>query len=329
MQMPSLENLSLAEKDHDKTTPQETRQEPLYKPVLRSKKLTCVGLAIELINKWRELDEEFPNFSKSSILVSCEQEVLMVEEYVAAEGPDNISRVDKEHVMVCVNVIIDGRPGVILADPGYHVPRIITVMMDEEDPHTGWFTQLDLPKCRKDFCYIFNEINSNYVEWHEKKTKGSKIHMETSLIYVARPYLEGINVTIRRNLVYETRSILARNENGYLIAGIVFEIRETDNEFTLFMDVGDKKWKSKYKFCLFENDAVLPEQVLAKLAEVNTVLRFEDGELLSTLRSVATVLTDHMFVTQMLAINKFILSYNRNEIPDVEYQEDENQEGGT
>lgn len=44
---------------------------------------------------------------------------------------------EKEHVMVAIRICINGRKGVVLCDPGYHVARVVTVMADEKYPHTG------------------------------------------------------------------------------------------------------------------------------------------------------------------------------------------------
>lgn len=39
--------------------------------------------------------------------------------------------------MVAMQIEINGRGGVILLDPGYQVGRVITVMIDQQYPHTG------------------------------------------------------------------------------------------------------------------------------------------------------------------------------------------------
>lgn len=70
---------------------------------------------------------------------------------------------------------------------------------------TGWFTQSDEPHCRKEYSYTFNPQNSSYVEWHEREIRGTALKYQTSLVYAARPYLDGVNVTERRNLVYNFR----------------------------------------------------------------------------------------------------------------------------
>lgn len=70
---------------------------------------------------------------------------------------------------------------------------------------SGWFTQSDEPHCRKEYHYTFNAINNGYVEWQERETRGTTVKWQTSLVYVARPYLSGVHVTERRNLVYNFR----------------------------------------------------------------------------------------------------------------------------
>lgn len=56
---------------------------------------------------------------------------------------DNIHMVadtlEKEHVLLALKVNVQGRVGILLCDPGYHVARVITVMRDRTYPHTGNF----------------------------------------------------------------------------------------------------------------------------------------------------------------------------------------------
>lgn len=69
----------------------------------------------------------------------------------------------------------------------------------------GWFTQSDEPHCRKEYKYQFNTNNTNYVEWHERETRGAAVKERLSLIYVARAYLSAVSVTEKRNLVWDLR----------------------------------------------------------------------------------------------------------------------------
>lgn len=41
--------------------------------------------------------------------------------------------------MVAMQIEINGRGGVLLLDPGYQVGRVVTVMIDQQYPHTGIF----------------------------------------------------------------------------------------------------------------------------------------------------------------------------------------------
>lgn len=109
-----------------------------YAPPIRAKKHTCVGLGLELMRRWRCLEREFSGVTAATMLLSCEEAVVDVREYVTCgEGPEAVLVAEKEHVMVGIQICVDGRPGLMLADPGYHVPRIVTVMADRAYPHTG------------------------------------------------------------------------------------------------------------------------------------------------------------------------------------------------
>lgn len=109
-----------------------------YSPPIRPRKHTCVGLALQLIRRLRVLNTEFPGFSAATALLSCEESVADVREYVdCGDSPAAVAAAEKEHVLVGVQIRLDGRAGLLIADPGYNVARIITVMADRAYPHTG------------------------------------------------------------------------------------------------------------------------------------------------------------------------------------------------
>lgn len=63
----------------------------------------------------------------------------MLTEYAAlSDRLDTVAySLEKEHVLLALTFEIDGRNGVLLCDPGYHVGRVITIMCDSVYPHTG------------------------------------------------------------------------------------------------------------------------------------------------------------------------------------------------
>lgn len=110
----------------------------LYQPSLRENRNTCVGLAFQLLLRLHDLDGWFPGYADAFYLVSCEENVKDADRYVIdGPGPSSVQRTEKEHVLICAKVYIDGRFGVILADPGYHSASFITVMADQSYPHSG------------------------------------------------------------------------------------------------------------------------------------------------------------------------------------------------
>lgn len=64
---------------------------------------------------------------------------------------------------------------------------------------------MDEPHCRKEYNYTFNQDNPGYVEWQERVTRGGIVKCQTSLVFVGKPYQDAVNVTERRNLVYNFR----------------------------------------------------------------------------------------------------------------------------
>lgn len=55
--------------------------------------------------------------------------------------------------------------------------------------------------------YQFNVHNPNYVEWHERETRGAIVKERLSLVYVARAYLSAVSVTEKRNLIWDLRFV--------------------------------------------------------------------------------------------------------------------------
>lgn len=178
-----------------------------------------------------------------------------IEGYVG--GPPAADSGEKEHVLVCLKIEINGRRGVLLLDPGYHVARVITVMADKMYPHTGWFTQSDEPNCKKEYNYSLCTQDPDYVEWHERENRpGALERTQVALIYVARPYLTAIDVTERRNLVYNFRSLLARDTKGHVTAGLYFPLTlDNAQMFTLFYQTNNGKNRVKMPFNKFRTSS--------------------------------------------------------------------------
>ncbi|CAH0725493.1 unnamed protein product, partial [Brenthis ino] len=277
-----------------------------YAPPIKRGKHTCVGLGMGLVQKLRPLNKQFPGLETAIALISCEEAVVDIRDYVMmGEGPASVEHAEKEHVMVGIQVVIDGRPGIMLADPGYHVARIITVMADRAYPHTGWFTKSEEPHCTKEYEYSFNPNNSNYVEWHERVTRGTSVKYQTSLIYAAQPYLDSIQVTEKRNLVYNFRSLLARDPKGNLVAGIYFPIGQhnKDASFTLFSDRGSEKRRTKYKFSAFTDPDNINPTVREEIERCSVQMRYKKRALLGVIMKLTKLLNNEAFINQMLDIN--------------------------
>ena len=266
-----------------------------------------MGLGFELLHRLRGLNKRFPGIANGLYLVSCEETIGDVDSYVG--GPPAADSGEKEHVLVCLKIEIAGRRGVMLLDPGYHVARVITVMEDKSYPHTGWFVQSDEPDCKKEYNYFLCASDPDYVEWHERKTRpGALERIQVALIYVARPYLTAIDVTERRNLVYNFRSLLARDTKGHVTAGIYFPVVLDMNNaqtFTIFYQTSNGKKRVKMAFSKFRSSSMISpdaeeEQIIAECARQLCLSQETLEDLLSAL---ARVMSDPAFLAQLLAIN--------------------------
>ncbi|XP_073978782.1 uncharacterized protein [Rhodnius prolixus] len=289
-----------------------------YVPQLLDTEKTCVGLGLSLLHR---LNREFGP-SPGIHLVSSEEGVEDLMPYRDVH-PSKVEGTEKEHVMVCMRVCIeeDGqeRRGVLLLDPGYHVARAITVMYDMMYPHTGWFTQCEEPWVKKEFCYYFAPPNSDgsqsdYVVWETKETRaGGRVRQTNSLVYVGQPFINAVEVTEKRNLVYEMRSWLSRNTKGEIVAGVYFPVRslkilpseEDGPKFTLRYTELRHKTRTTIPFSkLYYNK--LNEEESEQIERCNRQMGLNKGHLKSVLTKVALILSDTVFVEQLLDINNEI-----------------------
>ncbi|XP_053610623.1 uncharacterized protein LOC128675326 [Plodia interpunctella] len=280
-----------------------------YNPPIRPRKNTCVGLGMEVMKKLKVLEKDFPGITKSMMLVSCDENIQDLKDYATSSpGPQGfLIETEKDHVMVAIHVKIGDRAGVFLSDLGYHIARVVTVMADRCYPHTGWFTQSDQPHCRKDYNYQFNLHNNNYIEWHERETRGKVVKERLSLVYVAKAYLSAVNVTEKRNLVWDLRSLLARDPKGNLTAGIYFPLKPKTQEFTIFFDSNTGKQRKKLKFETFLELQKIPDAVVEEVDQCNDQLRLRDGELLSILKRLAHIMAEEEYMAELLDVNSKIV----------------------
>ncbi|CAG9763520.1 unnamed protein product [Ceutorhynchus assimilis] len=283
-----------------------------YTPKITSDHHTCVGLALELRNRVEKFEKSYPNIKGHICIVSCEENIGAVDVYTALRDTFDTmpSTLEKEHCLMCLKFEINGRSGVLLCDPGYHVARVVTVMADEAYPHTSWFTQSEENNIRKEYCYSFCTAKSTFVQWDERTTKNDKQESFTGIIYVERPYLTAVDVTERRNLIYSFRSLLSRDQKGHLIAGVYFKVKPKNDEFTVFyQDMGKKRVKINFSALL---NAEINEDILKKLTIANDQLRLPKEKLLRILQQCGELFKDEHYLKEILAIENLISVMSEN-----------------
>lgn len=229
-----------------------------YVPPINRRHHMCVSLAMEVVARMHEIA---PHLGQHFYIVSCEEAVEAAAPYIEhcrETGMENaLSSLEKEHALLAMRIVVAGREGLMIIDPGYHVARAVTVMKDQCYPHTGWFTQSDEPHLKREYCYTMSTASPDFVEWTERSTRGDKVDHEMSLVYVKRPYRTAVDVTVRRNLVYNFRSLLARDAKGRVCAGVYFPVSPNggESQLTLFYDgVNDASVKVKQKFAVFKDE---------------------------------------------------------------------------
>ncbi|KAH8404002.1 hypothetical protein KR215_007783, partial [Drosophila sulfurigaster] len=269
----------------------------------------CVSLAFEIIAR---LVQMFPQLGQYLYVVSCEEQVVDCNDYVQMDEEYGMNSADagveKEHVMVAMRFAIGERHGVMILDPGYHVGRAVTVMSDQSYPHTGWFNQSKEPHLQRDYCYSYSQHSDKFVEWKEREIRGDEASFKTSLIYIAQEYMTAVDVTVRRNLVYNFRSLLSRDAKGRVYAGLYFPLVSNVQEahLTLFYDgPNEQRVKAKLMFSAFKvgKGKQLPDYVLQHLVKLSPQLNMSQHELTELCKSLCDVVSDQNFISQVLAIN--------------------------
>ncbi len=170
----------------------------------------------------------------------------------------------------------------------------------------SWFTQSDEPEGKKEYNYTLCQNDPDYVEWHERKTRPSALERsQVALIYVARPYLTAIDVTERRNLVYNYRSLLARDFKGHLVAGIYFQATLDQPAFNIFHQTNRAKKRMRIPFSKFYdlNKLELDNEETEMIGECSRQMGMSQENLKGLLSALATVLYDTSFTKQLLTIN--------------------------
>lgn len=204
---------------------------------------------MELWNRLRiDLEKKYPGIGNHICVVSCEEEIGCTPSYVEPKlFESGRYRLEKEHALTCLKVEFSGRTATLLCDPGYHVARVVTIMSDGAYPNTGWFTQSQENGITKEYNYSLVASDNNFVEWKERTTSNGKQKKFTGIIYVGKPFLTAVDVTERRNLVYNFRSLLSRDQKGHLIAGVYFKVLMNHDEFTIFyQNMGKQRVKMNF-----------------------------------------------------------------------------------
>ncbi|KAG8198512.1 hypothetical protein JTE90_017377 [Oedothorax gibbosus] len=222
-----------------------------YEATIMPDSLSCVGLGCSLASRMRaNLGPCYPGLARALFLASCEEMIMDVEAYVSQSPPSQSLSV-KEHVLVVLRVDVEGRMGYVVLDPGYHVGIPVVVMEDGQFPDTGWFLSAETAKAKKEYCYA---ADGTYIKWHVKETRSGKVNTWTNLVFVGRKFLSCVGVSEKRNLVFNFRTIVARNRDGPF-AGIYCNF-EGDERFTFFYnEVDQKRVEVKIPFDYFKGES--------------------------------------------------------------------------
>ncbi|GAB6026289.1 hypothetical protein CHUAL_012496 [Chamberlinius hualienensis] len=283
-----------------------------YSPPITPEHHTCVGLGLDLVDRIRTSEtllRAFPSVGKHIQLSSCEEDYdASIQEYTLYSPPE-VEMTFKEHVVASLKISIEGRIGVIVLDPGYHVARPVTVMDDRLYPHTGWFDQTKTSKVIKQYNYELTK-DRKYVLWESVETRGGVAkHKPPSLIYINRNFLNCVDLVERRNFVYLFKVWVARDRMGQLKAGLHFAVQQ-NGQFTLFYHNKEgERVDCKIHFRYFQQDN--ERNNLFEKAVVEVEKRVGSGcplGLRSYLTKIANIIDDESFILETIKINDMMES---------------------
>ncbi|XP_064459325.1 uncharacterized protein LOC135369738, partial [Ornithodoros turicata] len=274
-----------------------------YKPQVFEDGLSCVGLALHLSE---ELVRTFPG--AAPFLVSCEEMVQDVDSYCRADPPDNSSI--KEHVLVGLSVSVRNRSrkGIVVLDPGYHVALPVVVMEDGLPPHTGRFVQSNTSKSTKEYCYTsVPETAGRYMCWNVTEARAGSVKTWNNILYVGSDFKSALSYSEMRNLVYDFRTLVARDKRGPT-AGVYCKLAEVNRNpiFTLFYVEQGNRRELKVPFCIFSSNFLAPEpdaDVEAAIEECAAQVGMDIGEMIGILSGMAELYDNVDFVTELLDLN--------------------------
>jgi len=123
--------------------------------------------------------------------------------------------------------------GVMLMDPGYHCPVPITVMEDELSPHSEPYVSVNGPTTKTN-SYNFYEKNKDYVIWNSIKDTNGSVKDVDNIILVTKPFLSGLDIAERRNLIYPVKTLLNRDEEGNIKSGFYIVVKPLESAKVTF-----------------------------------------------------------------------------------------------
>lgn len=280
-----------------------------YLPPITPEHHTCVGLSLDLMDRIKKspLRKEFPQIWENMFLASCEEEYDDdIPEYTAEPELD-AEEVFKEHVVVSLRFTINGREGIAVLDPGYHVARVVTAMRDGQYPHTGWFIQSKTDKVTKEYHYEAS-ANGKYVVWQIKEVRGGVSKMRLpSIMYAHRCFSNPVELVEKRNLVYALRVWVSRDKKGDLPAGMYFVLKPNGAFTLLYTDERGQREECKIPYAYFYEGQ--HNQNYENIISKCSIQMGKTCEYLGNLLiKISGILSDEDFMQQVHEVNRVIKS---------------------
>lgn len=184
-------------------------------------------------------------------------------------------------------------------------------MMDGLYPHLGEILISKKGSVTKHYGYEYHN-NPAFVLWKTTEKGNENILSEKfSLVHVNRPFLSAVDISERRNLVYPFKSLLHRNVNGELTAGLYFKIRTLKTTQIVMFYIDDQQERKETRipltFFLSLSDEENPHYEFYEEFVKNVEERSYYGKNIRRhLKLVSSLLDNKSFLEEFLKLNEDI-----------------------
>lgn len=289
-----------------------------YVPIHHPKEDTY-GLTLALLEKLKDqLIGTHPTIENHMYIVSVQMGVPALEFMKRLTNNRLVKNRPIVHIMACIKILFKNRPGFMVLDVGLFGPKPFVVMEDSAYPHSAATITLKNPKLDLSFSLHKNFVLSRKDTSETSLDPGDIVEY---VINVGRPFCSFLSTTVKPNLLHNLRSLVKRNADGSVEAGVYFQALPRGNTsegrgyprdstrarvLKLFTTTEQITSIHEIPFELIKKEEEIKDTIKSEIEKANTQLGFEEGKLLKLLLGSAEVMNDQNFLSTALKTYQFV-----------------------